>query len=144
MKDAADKQFITYKQIFFFCYVSNSNESVVCAAISYTLKLKTNFVIMTSGVAQYAQFEYSSTHVLPSGLQEWVPPKFKNFNNCIFRSSNMQSIMDMLEEKLNAKKWNNILNASMHMMIKWDKMSYVSKFSQQMLSGQFQNLLQSR
>ena len=33
----------------------------------------------------------------------------------------MDLILDMLEGKPNVKTWNNIHNASMHMMLKWDE-----------------------
>ena len=38
-----------------------------------------------------------------------------------FRSPNMQTILDMLEGKLNVKTSNNIHNASMHMMLKFNE-----------------------
>ena len=33
----------------------------------------------------------------------------------------MDAILAMLEGRPGAKKWNNIQNASMHMMLKWDE-----------------------
>ena len=45
----------------------------------------------------------------------------KDFNDRTFRIPNMVKIMDMLEGKPNVKKWNNIHNASMHMMLKFNE-----------------------
>ena len=70
-----------------------------------------------------------STHILNIPVRVFChlackngcPPDFKLFNDRGFRAPNMQSILDMLERKPNAKPWNNVHNASMHMMIKWDE-----------------------
>ena len=70
-----------------------------------------------------------STHILNIPVRVFChlackngcPPDFKLFNDRGFRAPNMQSILDMLEGKANAKPWNNVHNASMHMMIKWDE-----------------------
>ena len=70
-----------------------------------------------------------STHILNIPVRVFChlackngcPPDFKLFNDRGFRGPNMQGILDMLEGKPNAKPWNNVHNASMHMMIKWDE-----------------------
>ena len=49
------------------------------------------------------------------------PPEFKGYNDRTFRTPNMDFILAMLEGRPGAKKWNNIHNASMHMMLKWDE-----------------------
>ena len=69
-----------------------------------------------AGVAQLTHLEHPSESVLPPRC-----PEFKNFNDRTFRDPNMQTILDMLEGKPNAKTWNNIHNASMHVMLKWDE-----------------------
>ena len=70
-----------------------------------------------------------STHILNIPVRVFChlackngcPPEFKNFNDRTFRDANMQHILDMLEGKPHAKPWNNIHNALMHVMLKWDE-----------------------
>ena len=48
-----------------------------------------------------------------------MPLEFKSYNNRTFRVPYKDFILAMLEGWSGAKKWNNIHNASMHMMLKW-------------------------
>ena len=76
-----------------------------------------------------------STHILNIPVRVFChlackngcPPEFKNFNDRTFRDPNMQYILDVLEGKPHAKPWNNIHNASMHVMLKWGKQELCQK-----------------
>ena len=52
----------------------------------------------------------------------------------------MQNILDMLEGKLNVKPWNNIHNASMQVMLKWDKEELRQKVCPSMSAEEFVQL----
>ena len=68
------------------------------------------------------------------------PPEFKHNNDRIFRSQNMQTILDMLEGKPNTKPWNNIHNELIHMMLKWDKDEFRQFICPALDSNQFSKL----
>ena len=46
------------------------------------------------------------------------PPKFRNFNDRTFKKVNMEDVIKILDGQ-GSKPWNNIHNASMHMMLPW-------------------------
>ena len=54
-------------------------------------------------------------------MEEWVPPEFKGYNDHMFRIIKYGINLAMLEGCPGAKKWNNIHNTLMHMMLKWDE-----------------------
>ena len=86
-----------------------------------------------------------STHILNIPVRVFChlackngcPPDFKKFNDRTFRDANMQAILDMLEGKPNAKPWNNIHNASMHVMMKWDEEELRQRICPSMSSVEF-------
>ena len=52
----------------------------------------------------------------------------------------MQAILDMLEGKPNAKKWNNVHYASMHLMMKWDEVELRERICPSMSPAEFAQL----
>lgn len=47
------------------------------------------------------------------------PPEFKGYNSRTFRESNMQDLELKLDGKHPSQNWNNVLNGSMHLMLRW-------------------------
>ena len=89
-----------------------------------------------------------STHILNIPVRVFChlackngcPPDFKKFNDRTFRDANMQAVLDMLEGKPNAKPWNNIHNASMHVMMKWDEEELRQRICPSMSPAEFAQL----
>ena len=50
--------------------------------------------------------------------KDGCPAGFKNYNDRTFKKQNMDDVMNILDGKSD-KPWNNIHNASMHMMLPW-------------------------
>ena len=50
--------------------------------------------------------------------KDGCPPKFRNFNDRTFKKANMDDVIKILDGQ-GSKPWNNIHNASMHMMLPW-------------------------
>ena len=89
-----------------------------------------------------------STHILNISMSVFchLPCKngclleFKNYNDHTFCSPNMQNILGMLEGKPNVKPWNNICNASMHVMPKLDEEELHQKVCPSMSAEDFAQL----
>ena len=53
--------------------------------------------------------------------KDGCPAGFKNYNDRTFKKQNMDDVMNILDGKSD-KPWNNIHNASMHIMLPWGNM----------------------
>jgi hypothetical protein len=62
----------------------------------------------------------------------------------MFCTPNINIILDMLEGKPNVKKWNNIYNTSMHIMLKWDEGELCNYICLEMIADKFCNLLSKK